>query len=640
MRLCGMAAFTLASVLAQPALAQRANENAVNAAEDAFGTRIGSEDVGLYSASSARGFNPQDAGNMRLEGIYFDQQSNLCGRIQRGQTIRVGLPAQDFAFPAPTGIVDITIYQPTGETMVSTTAQVARPHGLNIIGADYKTQITEDLGMHIAYSHTDIVTNQNSHSALKCGGTSFKWQPNENFQLVPYFSFADRSGEQVAPFILTGGAYLPPRIDRLEFFGQDWAQRTSHDLNYGGIAKSIFGAWRIEAGLFQSSTNRLSNYAIFFRNTQPTGIGNLDVQSSPKHRSASVSGEVKATGVYTQAKIWRHTINVSVRGRDVNRKFGGNSTFSYGPRQIGVYQELPEPVYTYGVRDVDKVRQITPGAAYTGRWANVGAVSLGIQKSFYRRTLSKENLAGTTTRSEPWLYYGTVAFYATDALTVYGSYTRGLEEFGTAPDNAVNGGEPLPAGLTKQIDAGLRYQIMPGLSAVAGVFEITKPYFDRDPANLFTNVGNLRHRGVEFSLTGEVSESIRVVAGGVFLQPRVSGPPVNQGLIGSTPRGTPLRNITLNVQYGPPTWKGIALDATLDVKGPVYANRLSTFRLPSQEIVGIGARFPFQALGARFLLRTQINNLFNRYDWSVDGASGRFSIITPRVYYSRLAMDF
>jgi len=636
-----MAAITLAcTVAAAPTLAQRADENAVNAAQDAFGTRVGSEDVGLYSASNARGFNPQDAGNMRLEGIYFDQQSTLCGRIQRGQTIRVGLPAQNFAFPAPTGIVDITIYQPTGETLVSTTAQVARPHGLNIIGADYKTQITEDLGVHVAYSYTDIVTNQNSHSSLSCGATSFKWQANDNLVFIPYFSFADRLGEQVQPFILTGGAYLPPRIDRRAFFGQDWAQRTSHDLNYGGIAKSAFGAWTIEAGLFESSTDRVSNYAIFFRNTQPTGTGNLDIQSSPKHRSASVSGEVKTTGVFTQGTVWQHEINLSVRGRDVTRKFGGNSTLSYGPRQIGIYQELPEPRYTYGIRDVDKVRQVTPGAAYTGRWARVGTFSLGVQKSYYRRTLSKENLTGTTTRSEPWLYYGTVAFYATDALTIYGSYTRGLEEFGSAPDNATNGGEPLPAGLTKQLDAGLRYQIMPGLSAVLGVFEITKPYFDRDPTNLFTNVGDLRHRGVELSVTGKLSESLRVVAGGVFLQPRVSGLPVAQGLIGDTPPGTPLRNITVNVQYGPPAWKGIALDATLDIKGPVYANRLSTFRLPSQEVVGIGARFPFRAMGARFLLRTQINNVFNRYDWTVDGASGRFSLITPRVYYSRLAVDF
>ena len=71
-------------VAGQSAYAQRAAENAVNSAEDAFGTSIGSETVGLYSASSARGFNPQLAGNIRLDGLYFDQQAQAQGRIYAG----------------------------------------------------------------------------------------------------------------------------------------------------------------------------------------------------------------------------------------------------------------------------------------------------------------------------------------------------------------------------------------------------------------------------------------------------------------------------------------------------------------------------------------------------------------------------
>ncbi len=37
----------------QSAYAQRADENATSAAEDAFGTRVGNENVGLYSATPA-----------------------------------------------------------------------------------------------------------------------------------------------------------------------------------------------------------------------------------------------------------------------------------------------------------------------------------------------------------------------------------------------------------------------------------------------------------------------------------------------------------------------------------------------------------------------------------------------------------
>ncbi len=39
--------------------------------------------------------------------------------------------------------------------------------------------------------------------------------------------------------------------------------------------------------------------------------------------------------------------------------------------------------------------------------------------------------------------------------------------------------------LTWQVDAGIRYQILPKLQFVAGVFEINKPYFNLDQFDLF-----------------------------------------------------------------------------------------------------------------------------------------------------------
>jgi len=89
-------------------LAQRADENAVTAAQDAFGTSIGFQTVGLYSANEARGFSPQQAGNLRIEGLYFDQQTWVTGDCMvRETTMRVGIAAQSYSFPAPTGIADL-----------------------------------------------------------------------------------------------------------------------------------------------------------------------------------------------------------------------------------------------------------------------------------------------------------------------------------------------------------------------------------------------------------------------------------------------------------------------------------------------------------------------------------------------------
>jgi hypothetical protein len=50
----------------------RSQENAVRQASDAFGTVVGREAVGLYNAELERRFSPLRAGNVRLDGLYFD----------------------------------------------------------------------------------------------------------------------------------------------------------------------------------------------------------------------------------------------------------------------------------------------------------------------------------------------------------------------------------------------------------------------------------------------------------------------------------------------------------------------------------------------------------------------------------------
>ena len=83
-----------AVVTTHPAFAQKTDNNAVTAAEDAFGKSVGDQSIGIYSDTSVRGFSPIDAGNVRIEGLYFDVQGNLNSRIVSGSSVRVGISAQ------------------------------------------------------------------------------------------------------------------------------------------------------------------------------------------------------------------------------------------------------------------------------------------------------------------------------------------------------------------------------------------------------------------------------------------------------------------------------------------------------------------------------------------------------------------
>src|ERR1700728_1938273 len=80
--------------ISQASSQQRAEDNVVTAAEDAFGTSIGLQSVGLYSQNDARGFDPQQAGNLRIEGLYFDQETFATSPCMVRETaMRIGIAA-------------------------------------------------------------------------------------------------------------------------------------------------------------------------------------------------------------------------------------------------------------------------------------------------------------------------------------------------------------------------------------------------------------------------------------------------------------------------------------------------------------------------------------------------------------------
>ena len=116
----GRIACALMLVASLGARAQHASDDPVASASDAFGLTLGLESIGLYGPGYVRGFNPQTAGNVRIDGLYFDQQGSLSNRVVEGSTIRIGVSEIGYAFPAPTGIVDYNLRNPGNGTPTAT----------------------------------------------------------------------------------------------------------------------------------------------------------------------------------------------------------------------------------------------------------------------------------------------------------------------------------------------------------------------------------------------------------------------------------------------------------------------------------------------------------------------------------------
>jgi iron complex outermembrane receptor protein len=266
-------------------------------------------------------------------------------------------------------------------------------------------------------------------------------------------------------------------------------------------------------------------------------------------------------------------------------------------------------------------------------------LTLGVQKVYYHRTILAPNTPRESDQSTPWLYNAALAASLTHRLLFYTSYTRGFEEIGIAPLNAVNRFEPVPAQQDRQVDAGLRYQLLPKLQLVTGVFEIDKPYANLDPQNVFRLVGNTRNRGVEFSLTGDITSRLNIVSGIVLIHPTVdyqSGiypGPTNVIAIGPIPG-----YMSTYIQYHPAAIPGLILGATVQNTSSRYAV-YPNINLPAVTTFGVDVRYHTQLWGRNATFWLESYNLGSVYSLT-PSATGQVAALDARRFELSLVIDF
>ena len=609
---------------AAPALAQRSGENVVTAAGDAFGTSVGNERVGIYSPFNVRGFSPVQAGNVRIQGLYFDLQAELSSRLIAGASTRVGISAQGYPFPAPTGIADFAIRAPGKEPVLSTIVSVG-PFGSAVAEADGQLPITSELSVAggVAVGHQEQHTGGDSRVIDMA--IIPRWTPSEQIEITPFFSYYKFQGGEAQPIYFTRGSFLPPEIQRRRYFGPSWARGESSAINTGLLATARIGAWTLRSGAFHSLQDLDRSYLELALNTTQDGIADRFIAADADRRFGSTSGEVRATRAFTEgARL--HQLHFALRGRNQKRRYGGGSLFSLGRLAIDAKAEVPEPDFKVGPQTRDEVRQLTFGAGYEGRWRDVGELSFGVQKTDYRKSVLTPSGPLPSSHDRPWLLNAAGSVHAAKKLSFYAGYSRGLEESPVAPTVARNRDEAPPAILTEQKDVGFRLILPANMRLVAGLFDVRKPYYALDNTRFFGRLGEVTHRGAEFSLAGSPVKGLTAVLGTVLLDASVSGAAVDQGLIGKRPIGHFRRYTNGALNYGLPFAEGMSIDYSYESTSGRVADRLNTFFIPPRAIHSIGSRYRFKIGKAPATLRAQLANILNNYGWGNAGEGFAYNV--------------
>jgi iron complex outermembrane receptor protein len=623
-----------------PAFAQRADDNALAEAQDAFGTTVGIETIGLYAPDEVRGFSALDAGNERLDGLYFDLQTPLTDHLIDSTAMRVGISSQGYPLPAPTGIVDYRLRRPGDRRVISTLVGYGAFDG-HLVSVDTQWPLLEKkLSLGIGASLAENEYEYGAGEQAKAATVIARWRATDRVEVVPFWDRQVLDTDGPLPILSTAGAYLPRKYRRGAYYGQSWTGALSTGDTLGVLVDAVLGDdWLFKGGIFRSTLDSDHSFSELYLDAQPDNTALYSVVAYPGQRFTSTSGEARLVRRFKSEAV-QQSLQVTVRSRERQRRYGGADVLDFGSARIGEPHPVAMPEIVFEPQARDHVQQTTVGFAYDARWPGRAQLSLGLQRARYRKEVTLPSPGETTRgRDDPTLFNAGGSVHVSPKLSFYASYSRGLEEGGVAPRSAVNRDTAPPAIRTQQKDGGVQYALSPEVQIIAGLFEIQKPYYSVDSLGFYRQLGDQRHRGVELSVSGQMAGRASVAVGAVLMKPRVEGELVESGVIGERPVGQTSRSVSVNGEYRFSCLHGFSIDTDIVSYGPRVASSDNRLMIPSRTVVGIGARQRFKLLRADATLRVHVGNVFNNFGWRTD-ASGVLTPNAQRSFYANIAADF
>jgi len=236
-----------------------------------------------------------------------------------------------------------------------------------------------------------------------------------------------------------------------------------------------------------------------------------------------------------------------------------------------------------------------------------------------------------------------VVFKLTPSVSLYANYIESLAKGDTAPmdGSVLNPGEVLKPYVSRQKEIGVKYD-GDGLGAGLTLFSTNKKSGLVNEDDYFTASGEDRHRGLELTVYGEATRSVRLLGGLTWLdaERRNTG---DAALDGKRVVGVPRWQANLGVEWDVPGVDGLTVDGQVVYTGSRYADGANTLRVPSWTRFDAGVRYMTDVAGHLVTLRARVENIANRDYWATVGGypgMGYLAAGAPRTFWLSASVDF
>lgn len=445
-----------------------------------------------------------------------------------------------------------------------------------------------------------------------------------------------KSSPSFSQFILLPGATLPRVPDPRVVAAPSW-----DTLEF----ESAFGLLTAEWGF----SDRWTVYARYGRYTE-----------EPSKRINANTTPVDSSGDYTitgrNSYLWKQdndVAEVGLRGQfqwgDVKHQLAVNALYN----RLDYHDEryLDEDVTTPVVQSI--YRQSTypnpfsagiPFAAsvdYAPTYINSVAIAdtLSMLDDRLKLTLSlrQQSVRNDTYDQQKTTPTVGALYKLGNGFSVYGNYAQALTQGETAPLEASNANQQLAPYVSKQKEAGVKFD-GGSYGVTAAVFEIRQAFAFIDSSNVFRAGGLQTNRGVELEAFGEPVKGFRPLGGVAWIDARQSSTE-GGATDGKKAIGVPAFTANLGAELDVPALPDLTLTGRVIHTGSAFVDLANSQRVPAWNRLDVGARYRTQWSGQALTLRMGVDNLLDKSYFAVGGRN-IISIAPPRTWRLSATMTF
>ncbi|MDR0701168.1 MAG: TonB-dependent receptor [Azoarcus sp.] len=226
------------------------------------------------------------------------------------------------------------------------------------------------------------------------------------------------------------------------------------------------------------------------------------------------------------------------------------------------------------------------------------------------------------------------SFKPTRALTAYVSYTEALQQGGVSTASG-NAGEIFAPYVGRQTEIGIK-ATLGGVDAALARFDITQANMMVEDGIASDN-GRARHKGWEFSLSGQPLPRLTLWGGFTALEAKVEKA-ASAATHGKSPQGVPERMTRLFIEYELPFAPGLFVNGGLSHTSKVPVDAANTLYVDSVVVGDIGVRYQHRLRDAGVIWRLNVGNVGGKRYWAT--RSGMLYSGNPRMVSFSATLDF